>query len=89
MKPLVYTLNRDEHGKIIMSEDDFKRVLDEVYEAGYNDGNRQCKILYPSTIENPLTNTQHEWLNNTPIKCRQGITTANDTINYQAVYEKL
>lgn len=62
MKPLVYAVIQNECGEIVMSRDDFKRVVDEVYEAGYNDGKGQRLQITPvydqlNPVEIPLVNT--------------------------------
>lgn len=49
MKPLFYTINKNDYGEIAMSEEEFKKILNEVYDAGYEDGKTQATRIYPST----------------------------------------
>ena len=38
MKPLFYPVEIDAHGKISISKEEFKKILDEAYESGWYDG---------------------------------------------------
>ena len=68
MKPLVYAVIQNERGEIVMNKDEFKRVVDEVYEAGYNDGKSQR--LHVTPVYDPLNPVEIP-LVNTPITCGQ------------------
>ena len=49
MKPLIYAIDKNVYGKVFMSEEEFKKILNEVYDAGYEDGKAQATRIYPST----------------------------------------
>ena len=66
MKPLVYAVIQNDRGEIVMSRDEFKRVVDEVYEGGYNDGKGQHLQIPP--VYDPLNPVEMP-LVNTPITC--------------------
>ncbi len=81
MKPLIYTINKNDHGEIAMSEEEFKKILNEVYDAGYEDGKAQTAQIYPLTppIEPtpiPLPNKPYwDWATNAPYRASTTTTT--------------
>lgn len=59
MKPLVYLdIAHNATGAIVIDEKRFKEILDEVYEAGYQDGFEKGKNLNYIT---PYWNGDHNW----------------------------
>lgn len=51
MKTKVFTKNKD--GKIEFTESELKRLLDEIYDDGYNDGKKKCTYTYTTPYRYP------------------------------------
>ena len=51
MKTKVFTLNKN--NKIEFTEKELKKLLDEMYNDGYEDGKRNCTYVYTTPYRNP------------------------------------
>ena len=59
VRPLIYAINKNQWGEIAMDEEEFKKILNEVYDAGYEDGRIQATRapLAPTPIPVPSAPT--------------------------------
>ena len=56
MKPLVYFVDKDEKDNYVLSKEELNKILEEVYQAGYEDGLRGSKYVTPiRDISTPAT----------------------------------
>lgn len=57
MKPLVFygfKENKDNENEIIINKEDFKRILEEVYNEGIKDGGSKMYPVYPTGVRSPI-----------------------------------
>lgn len=55
MKPLVfYGFKEHNENEIIINKEDFKRILEEVYNEGINDGKTKSYPVYPTGVRAPI-----------------------------------
>lgn len=56
MKPLVYyDFRKDDSGNIIIPEKQLNQIINDVYNAGYNDGRKDNIYVAPNRLENLRT----------------------------------
>lgn len=56
MKPII--LEKDKDGKLQVTVDEIKKMVEDAYEAGYEDGRKAVPITIPSTpFYTPMPNT--------------------------------
>ena len=71
MKPYIIYIDEKklEDGKIIINQEDFEKIISEVYQQGYDDGQKNNIIApitpYPTWIPDPITNPPN-WYTTTP-----------------------
>lgn len=46
MKPLVYFVDKDDKDNYVLSKEELNKILEEVYQAGYNDGRNNGQWHY-------------------------------------------
>lgn len=63
MKPLVYFVNKDDKYNYVLDKEELSRILEEVYQSGYEDGCRDHSRRYPYIIpgKDDFDNTQEWW----------------------------
>ena len=62
MKPLVYFVDKNDQDKYVLDKEELNKILEEVYQAGYEDGYRAHSKSYPYTIpDTDDFDTTQEW----------------------------
>lgn len=72
MKPLVYFVDKVAKDNYVLSKEELSRILEEVYQAGYDDGyqthSRSCPYIIPG--KDNFDTTQEWWKR---VTCQDGI----------------
>ena len=55
MKPIIIYPKITKYGNVIISKEDFEKIINDVYEQGKSDGDKQQMILNPITYPSPNT----------------------------------
>lgn len=56
MKPLVYyDFRKDDDCNIIIPEDRLNQIINDIYNAGYNDGKKDNIYVTPNRLESKIT----------------------------------
>ena len=71
MKPLVYyDFRKDDNGNIIIPEERLNQIINDVYKAGYADGNKNnIYVGLPFKYEPYCSNTNKPILDQTVVTC--------------------
>ena len=63
MRPIILKIVTNGDGNIVLSEEEFEKIVNKIYEQGVEDGQREARLV------NPYINQQHTDPFILPIKC--------------------